>query len=245
MSENQAMKQPSRSAASGMDRRRFFSWTSSGIGGVALASLLTRDGVARAESTPGESSDPPPHHPPKAKRVVHICLCGGLSHIDSFDHKPILTKRHGKSLGDSEKPDVFFGKVGLLRKNEWEFKQRGQSGLWISELFPHLAEVADELTVVNSMFAESSSHTPATFQENSGFRLNGFPVLGAWLSYGLGCETDELPAYVALPDVRGMPAGTSANWTNGFLPARHQGVAFRTKGDPIPDLFPARPIGAG
>ncbi|MCA9267275.1 MAG: DUF1501 domain-containing protein, partial [Planctomycetales bacterium] len=179
-----------------------------------------------------------------AKRVIHICLCGGLSHIDSFDYKPTLAARHGKPLGEDQKPDVFFGKVGLLRKNDWNFQQRGQSGLWISDLFPHIAEAADELTVINSMYAESSSHTPATFEENSGFRFNGFPVLGAWLSFGLGSETDELPAYVALPDVRGMPAGTTANWTNGFLPARHQGVVFRSEGDPIPDLYPARAISA-
>ena len=227
-----------------LDRRDFFSWTTSGIGAAAFASLLCQDGVARAEPVPGDADDPPPHHAAKAKRVVHICLCGGLSHLDSFDYKPKLAERHGQPLGESEKPDVFFGKVGLLRKNDWEFHQRGESGLWVSDLFPHLAEVADELTIINSMFAESSSHTPATFQENSGFRLNGFPVLGAWLSYGLGCATDELPAYIALPDVRGMPAGTSANWTNGFLPARHQGVVFRSQGDPILDLFPSRPIDA-
>ena len=94
------------------------------------------------------------------------------------------------------------------------------------------------------MVADSANHTPATFQENTGFRLNGFPVLGSWASYGLGCETDELPAYVVLPDPRGLPAGSTINWSNGFLPARHQGVAFKTKGEPIDDLFPARPIDA-
>jgi hypothetical protein len=176
--------------------------------------------------------------------VIHICLCGGFSQVDTFDYKPELAKFHGKPLGSSEKPDTFFGRIGLLRKNDWDFKQRGQSGVWISELFPHIAGVADELTIIRSMVAESSSHTPATFQENTGFRINGFPVLGSWLSYGLGCETDELPAYVVLPDSRGLPAGTTSNWTNGFLPARHQGVAFRTKGAPISDLFPARPIEA-
>jgi hypothetical protein len=228
-----------------INRRDFFSWAQHGLGGAALASMLLRDGAVRADRIAGESPDPPPHHAPQAKRAVHICLCGGLSHLDSFDYKPELERLHGKPLDSEEKPDVFFGKVGLLRKNDWAFKQRGASGLWVSELFPHLAEVADELTVIRSMFADSSSHTPATFQENSGFRLNGFPVLGSWLSYGLGCETDELPAYVVLPDTRGMPAGTSANWTNGFLPARHQGVAFRPQGDPILDLFPARAIEPG
>ena len=125
---------------------------------------------------------------------------------------------------------MFFGQVGLLRKNDWDFSQRGQSGLWVSDLFPHIAEVADELTVIHSMVAETSNHTPATFQENTGFRLNGFPALGSWLSYGLGAETDELPSFVVIPDARGLPAGGTINWTNGFLPARHQGVVFRSAG---------------
>ena len=169
-----------------------------------------------------------PHYAPNVKQVIHICLCGGISQVDSFDYKPKLKEMHGKSLQADEKPDVFFGRVGLLRSNDWEFKQRGQSGMWISDLFPHIATVADELTVINSMVAESSSHTPATFQESSGFRLNGFPVMGSWVSYGLGNMTNDLPTYVVLPDARGMPAGSTSNWTNGFLPAVHQGVPFRT-----------------
>jgi hypothetical protein len=218
-------------------RRDFLSFAMHGIGATALASLLLRDYPARAESIPGQASDPPPHHAAKAKRVIHICLCGAYSQLDTFDYKPELAKHHGKPLGGDEKPDVFFGKVGLLRQNDFAFKQRGKSGLWISELFPHLAEVADELTIIRSMVAESSSHTPATLHENSGFRLNGFPTLGSWLSYGLGCETDELPAYVVLPDVRGLPAGGTNNWTQGFLPAQHQGVMFQSKGAVINDLF--------
>jgi len=228
-------------SVSEIDRRQFFSWAHAGLGGAAIASLLMQDDVAQADSTAGNRA---PHHEPKAKRVVHICLCGGLSHLDSFDYKPELARQHGKPLATSERPDVFFGKVGLLRKNDWDFQQRGESGLWVSELFPHLAKVADELTVIRSMVAESSSHAPATFQENTGFRLNGYPVLGSWLSFGLGNETEELPAYVVLPDVRGLPAGSSANWTNGFLPTQHQGVAFHTQGDPIRHLFPAREIDA-
>ena len=110
---------------SNINRRNFLSWTTSGIGGTALASLLMRDGVVRADPVPPDASDPPPHHRAKARRVIHICLCGGLSHLDSFDYKPKLAERHGKPLGDSEKPDVFFGKVGLLRKNDWEFKACG------------------------------------------------------------------------------------------------------------------------
>ncbi|MFT4546658.1 MAG: hypothetical protein ACI8XO_000617 [Verrucomicrobiales bacterium] len=222
-----------------INRRNFLDWTATGLGTAAASSLMLRDGLAA----------PPilPHSAPKAKRVIHICLCGGLSQVDSFDYKPKLKGLHGKSMSADERPDVFFGKVGLLRSNDWEFKQRGKSGLWISELFPHIASVADELTVINSMVAESSSHTPATFQESSGFRLNGFPVMGSWVSYGLGNMTDNLPTYVVLPDARGLPAGSTSNWTNGFLPAIHQGVPFRTSGDgdAISNLFPARPIDPG
>jgi hypothetical protein len=225
-----------------IDRREFFSWVSTGLGGAALASLLTADGTAVAAPLAGDSSDPPPHHAPRAKRAIHICLCGALSHIDSFDYKPALARYHGRPMPAGEKPDVFFGQVGLLRKNDWQFKQRGKSGLWVSELFPQIAEVADELTVIQSMFAETSNHTPATFQENSGFRLNGFPVLGSWLSYGLGSECDNLPSYVVIPDARGFPAGGTINWTNGFLPARHQGVVFRSRGPAIDNLMPAESI---
>jgi hypothetical protein len=224
-----------------LDRRHWFSW-SAGLAAAALTALLQKDGLLRAAAVPGESGDLPPHHRAKAKRVVHICLCGGLSHLDSFDHKPLLAKYHGKKLPGSEKPETFFGQIGLLRQSDWTFRRHGKSGLWISELFPHIARLADDLTIIRSMVADSANHTPATFQQNTGFRLNGFPVMGAWLSYGLGCETDELPAYVVLPDVRGLPAGSTINWSNGFLPARHQGVALRTRGAPIDDLFPAKKL---
>ena len=165
-----------------------------------------------------------------------------MSQVDTFDHKPALARYHGRPFPAADRPDVFFGQVGLVRRNDWAFRRRGESGLWVSDLFPDLAGVADELTVINSMVAETSNHTPATFQENTGFRLNGFPVLGSWLSYGLGSETDELPSFVVIPDARGLPAGGTINWTNGFLPARHQGVTFRSRGAPIDDLTPDRPI---
>ena len=227
------------SLADAIPRRDFLSWSTSGLTGAALASLLTKDRPLAAATVPGEAHDLPPHVPPRCKRVIHLYMCGGMSHLDTFDYKPTLEKYHGKPLPGSETPETFFGKVGLLRKSDWEFQQRGQSGLWVSSLMPQIASVADELTVIRSMVTDSANHTPATFQANTGFRLNGFPVIGAWMSYGLGCETDELPAYVVLPDPRGMPAGSTINWSNGFLPARYQGVAFRTKGQPIEDLFPA------
>jgi hypothetical protein len=224
------------------DRRSFLSFAGQGIGAVAMAELLRTDGVVQAADNRSPEKFSWPQHPPKAKRVIHIVACGGVSQIDSFDYKPDLEALHGKTLNSEERPDVFFGQVGLLRKPDWKFKQRGDSGLWISDLFPHLAEMADELCVVNSMFAETSNHTPATFQQNTGFRLNGFPTAGAWLAYGMGCETDDLPAYVVIPDTRGVPAGGSINWSNGFLPAEYQGVTVRSSGTPIQDLFPATEI---
>jgi len=226
-------------------RRNFLSWVGNGLASASIASLLLKDNLLLGAVVPGESKVPCPHFLPRAKRAIHICLCGAMSQVDTFDYKPELAKFHGKSLQSEERPDVFFGQVGLLRQSDWAFKQRGKSGLWISDLFPNLAQCADELTVINSMFAETSNHTPATFQQNTGFRLNGFPTLGAWLSYGLGSETDNLPAYVVIPDVREFPAGGSINWSNGFLSARHQGVVIRGSGNPIDDLFPAGVVAPG
>ena len=207
-------------------------WSTWGLTGAALTSLL--------QAAP----QPVSHFPATAKRVVHVVLMGGLSHIDSFDYKPDLAKFHGKPLQYKERPATFFNRIGLIRKNDWAFKQRGQSGLWVSDLFPHLATCADELAVVRSMVSTSANHTPATFEELSGFQLNGFPVMGSWVSYGLGSETDNLPTYVVMPDARGYPAGGTINWSNGFLPSAHQGVAFGNGDAIIPDLQPAQPIAA-
>lgn len=236
MNENQRASAPLPS------RRDFLNFSTASLTSTALAALFAGERPAQAAAVAGAAADPPPHHPPKARRVIHICLCGGLSHVDSFDYKPELTRFHGKSLSSDEKPETFFGRVGLIRKNDWAFRQRGESGLWVSNLFPHLATMADELTVIRSMVADSANHTPATFEQNTGFRLNGFPVMGSWVSYGLGCETDDLPSYVVLPDSRGLPASGPINWSNGFLPAQHQGVAFQSKGPAIRDLFPAREV---
>src|SRR5688572_11962985 len=183
---------PGYAAPASLTRRDFLSGFAAGFGGVALAGLLARDGLLRA-ATPG------PHFAPRARRAIQIFLQGGLSQVDSFDYKPELEKHHGKELGQAvtgTKPDVFFGKVGLLHKSHFAFKQRGRSGLWISDLFPHIAECADELTLIRSLVAESGNHTPATYQINSGFKVLGFPALGSWLSYGLGSISDNLPTFV-------------------------------------------------
>ena len=223
------------SAKHPLSRREWIKWSSHGLAGAALGHLLAAPPMVRG-------GQPITHHPARAKRVIHICLMGGLSHIDSFDYKPALAAAHGQSLASlsyTERPATFFNQIGLLRQEDWRFAQHGQSGLWVSELFPHISRIADELTVIRSMVADSANHTPATFQQNTGFQLNGFPVMGSWVSYGLGNETEDLPAYVVLPDARGYPAGGTINWSNGFLPSTHQGVAFDTNSSiPIPDLLP-------
>jgi hypothetical protein len=218
-----------------LSRRDWFSWGLRGLGATAFLDLLCRDRLLRGEQSPA-------HFAPRARRAVQICLVGGLSHLDSFDYKPQLAKRHGQTLKTDKPPDIFFGQVGLLRRHDWEFRRRGHSGLWISDLFPHLARLADELTVIRSMTADSANHTPALFVLNSGFSFNGYPSLGSWLSYGLGSAADDLPAYVVLPDGRGDPNGAASNWSAGFLPAQHQGVIFRGGKEPVRDLFPARPV---
>ena len=216
------------------NRRDLLNWGIQGTGATAFASLLNADKASGSSMLP--------HYPGVAKRVIHICLVGGMSHIDSFDHKPELTKSHGKQAQLSEKPDIFFGRVGPLRGADWEFKPRGQSGLMVSEMFPHIAEQADKLTVIRSMISQSANHTPALFFENSGFEFNGYPSVGSWVSYGLGAESESLPSYVVLPDGRGDPNGGASNWSNGFLPAQYQGVKFGKGDQPIRDLFPSKDI---
>ena len=140
------------------------------------------------------------------------------------------------------RPATFFNRIGLIRKNDWAFKQRGDSGLWVSDLFPHLATVADDLTVIKSMVADSANHTPATFQQNTGFQLNGFPVMGSWISYGLGSETEDLPAYVVLPDARGYPAGGTINWSNGSCRPCIKVSLSTAKARPFPTSFLQSPF---
>src|SRR5687767_9810022 len=224
-------------------RRDLLGQFASGLGGMAIAALLSRDAAAAA--VPSDAADPPPHHPPKVKRAIQIYLQGGLSQVDSFDYKPELEKLHGQAVPGDEKPQAFMGKVGLLHRPHFKFQQRGQSGLWVSDLFPHLAEVADELTVIKSMWSGTGNHTPATYEANSGFRTLGFPAAGAWMSYGLGSEVDNLPTFVVFPDKRSWPTGRANNWSSGFLPARHQGVVLNTSGPVVRNLRPATTLDEG
>jgi len=213
-------------------RRDILNWGGAGLGATAFAHLLRTDADARAI----------PNVAPRAKRAINICLVGGLSQVDSFDHKPALEKLDGKSPPAEVNSDGVFFRIGNLRKSDWRFARHGASGLGISALFPHLAKLADELTVIRSMRGATNMHTPALFLCNSGFPLNGFPTVGSWLSYGLGSPSDSLPAYVVIPDRRGAPSGGASTWGHGFLPASHQGVRFQAAGAPIRNLFPPRPV---
>jgi len=230
-----------------LDRRHFLTQASTGLGGIALAALLAEQGLLADESLPPIrpeiKSDAPlaprkPHHAAKAKRVLTIFCSGAVSHVDTFDYKPELVKQHGKPLPGSEKLVTFQGEQGNLVKPLWEFKKRGESGKMMSELLPKLAEHADDMCFIHSMTAKSNTHGPAENQMSTGFTLDGFPSCGAWVSYALGSECKDLPAFVAIPDPRGVPQVGPNNWGSAFLPAVFQGTAF-TADKPIANL--ARP----
>lgn len=219
-----------REIGSVLSRRRLLLDAGAGFGWMALSWLLQNE-VAAAADLPARGSHQP-HFPPKAKRVVQIFCVGGMSHLDTFDYKPELSRRSGKAF---DMP-TFFGQAGNLLGSPFEFRQRGESGLWVSSLLPHLAEHADKLTVIRTMVSKSANHMPAVAQMNTGFILTGFPSMGAWVVYALGTESENLPAFVVLPDPRAHPWGGTLQWSNGFLPATTQGTAFRSSGDPVPDL---------
>jgi hypothetical protein len=220
-------------------RRQLLGDAGSGLGAIALAWLLNADG----RGAPSKTSRPGPHFPARAKRAIHIFSPGGVSHVDTFDYKPELERRHGQPLTGKGTLDPFFGEPGNLMKSLYRFRRRGRSGLWVSDLLPHLAGCVDDLVFLHSLVTRSSSHTPACFQMNTGFTLNGFPSLGSWLSYGLGSANQQLPTFVVLPDPRGLVNGGSNNWSHGFLPAQHQGTAFRTgKAEPLAHLNTPRGV---
>jgi len=222
------------------NRRGWFDFLVSGLGTAAFATLASQDGKGRIMAGGRETASPTV----RAKRAIHICLIGGYSQVDSFDYKPALEKYHGKSIPGDAMPETFFGSGGLLCKSYWPFHQRGASGLWVSDLFPNLANVVDYMTIIRSMVADSANHTPAFLQQQSGFLTNGFPSLGSWLSFGLGKITDTLPTFVVLPDRRSLPNGGASNWGSGFLPAEHQGVMLGGGSQPIRNLFAGSDIDA-
>src|SRR5205085_12092428 len=161
------------------------------------------------------------------------------SQCDTFDYKPELIQRNGQPFAPGEKVELFQSDPGSCMQSPWAWRQRGECGKWISDLVPHLAECVDDMAFIHSMVSKSNVHGPATFMQNTGFVLPGFPAMGAWATYGLGSLNDNLPSFVVLPDSRGFAPNGPANWSAGFLPAAYQGTMVRAGSkNPIYDLFP-------
>lgn len=210
-------------------RRDFLARAGGGLGMLGLADLL-----AQAQS--GKSL-PQPHHTPKARSIIWLYMYGAPSGMDTFDYKPELQKRDGQRL--PKPPDVLFGNPGPLMRSPFAFKQYGQSGRWVSELFPHLAKQVDLLTFLNGCTADSNNHAPACLQMNTGVTRVGHPSAGAWVTYGLGSMNQNLPGYIVMYDHRSVPVAGPPNWGSGFLPGQYQGVTFRPSDAPL--LYSRRP----
>ncbi|MBB5035892.1 DUF1501 domain-containing protein [Prosthecobacter dejongeii] len=225
-----------------LNRRNFLS----SAAGLGLATLLGENNSLASTRPIHPAIDPSnplgarsTHFAPKAKRVLILFCSGAVSHLDSWDWKPELLRMDGKPMpGAKENFLTFQGENGNLVRPLYDFKPRGQTGKMVSDLFPHLASMTDDLTFIHSMTAKSNTHGPAENQMSTGFIFDGFPSLGSWVSYALGSEAENLPAYVAIPDPRGVPQAGVNNWGNGFLPALFQGTAFNSS-RPIYNL--ARP----
>src|SRR5437016_5993007 len=222
-----------------LDRREFLGQMGTGLGSIALACMLAGEAGASGEAARNPLAPHAPHFTPKAKRVIQIFCPGAVSQIDTFEYKPELVKRHGQPMPGQENLVTFQGGNGGLMRSPWDWKQYGQSGKWVSSLLPYLAECVDDIAFVHSLTARSNTHGPAMLQMNTGFILEGFPSMGAWTTYALGTVNRDLPAFVAIPDPRGMPPSGPANWTNGFLPGAFQGTAFNSD-RPIANLAPPR-----
>jgi len=206
-------------------RRDFLQKASLGFGSLALSSLYGAPVI--------------PHYRPRAKNVIFLFMEGGVSQVDSFDYKPMLAKYHGKDprkvIGKIEATQ--FGNVGKVMKSPWAFKQRGQCEAWISDLFPHMAKLADELAIIRSMTSNFPEHATACYYMHSGLGLQGRPSMGAWATYGLGSENENLPGYVVLNGGQ-IPAGGLDNFSNGFLPATHRGNLLNVIGTPLANVKP-------
>ena len=227
-----------------VSRRDFLFRAGEGIGGIALAHMLQGEGLLASQAacdTAGITSPTAPREPhfrPRAKAVISLFMSGGVSHVDSFDYKPMLEKHHGKPLTGKGKVRVRQGFPGPLMKSPFGFKQYGESGKHVSELFPCMGAMVDDLAFVHSCQGRSNDHVLAHYEWNTGSLLMGHPSVGSWVTYGLGSENQSLPGFVVVYDHRGGPFSGPANWSSGYLPAAYQGTVFRSAGDPILDLRP-------
>jgi hypothetical protein len=224
-------------------RREFFRSAGSGLAGIALASLVGEEARAAGKVFRDPTEPRPPHHTPTAKSVIWLFMEGGPSHIDLFDPKPKLNELHGQPLPAS------FGKLitamgtgnNSLMGSPRKWQQYGNSGLWVSDWYPHTAQHVDDLAVIRSCWADGLNHVGSVCQMNTGSILAGRPSLGAWVTYGLGAGNRNLPTFTVLLD-QGLPVGAAKNWSGGFLPAAYQGTLFRQGEDPILHLLPPKGV---
>jgi hypothetical protein len=212
-----------------LNRRTFLSQTATGLGAIALSKLLQNDHLLGAESPVINPARPHwprnSHYPAKAKNVLVIFCAGACSQLETWDYKPELIKRDGQPLAGG--PSVTFqGPAGNLARPQYNFRPRGQTGKMISDMVPHLGGLVDDLAFVHSLTSKSNTHGPGENFLSTGFVLDGFPSIGAWVTYALGSENQDLPAFVAIPDPRGVPQASVNNWGTGFLPAEFQGTPF-------------------
>jgi hypothetical protein len=224
-------------------RREFLWQTGGGFASVALSAMLGDDFFAsqtRAADGVSKFVNPlapkKPHHPAKAKSVIFLYMYGGPSHIDTFDYKPAMKGRDNQTVTVKTFGRGGHKNQGRIVEPRWAFKQYGQCGKWVSDLFPNLARHVDDIAFLHSMTADSPIHGSAMIQMNTGKILSGAPSIGSWLNYGLGSENENLPGYVVMLDPRGGPISGAKNWSSGYMPAQYEGTIFRSQGTPILDL---------
>ncbi len=226
-------------------RRDFFARTSDGVFGAALAYLFGQDYFAKPAAGAEQPStfnlrSKPTHHEPTATSVIHLFMNGGPSQMDLFDPKPELARFDGKPFPGSveEIGNTGTGGVGVVMGGQYKFARHGESGMWMADVLPHTAKMADDICLLNSMWTDHPNHDNALYKIHSGRLFMGYPTFGAWTVYGLGSENQNLPAYVVLNDPLGPPKNGTRNWTSGFLPPVFQGTRFRPTGSPILNLKP-------
>jgi len=221
-------------------RRHFFGRCAMGLGGIALASLMNEGQLTAEPSSalPNPMAPKPPHFKPRAKNIIYLFMAGGPSQLELFDYKPKLIELNGKPIPQSFIEGKRFAFMGSshgtnLLGTRRAFKQHGQSGMWVSEMFPHTATIVDDVSFVMSCAAELFNHAPAKLFMNTGSGQFGRPSMGAWVTYGVGSESKDLPGFVVLQSGPRGPRGGAVNWASGFLPTAYQGVPLRSQGDPI------------
>ena len=231
-------------------RRDFLGQTASGLGAIALTNLLAQEGLLAGSSKIDPLIDPTrphaprnPHYPAKARNVLVVFCAGACSQLESWDYKPELIKHDGKPLKGGP-PVTFQGPSGNLARPQYEFRPRGQCGKMVSDMLPHLGELVDEMAFVHSLTSNTNTHGPAENFLSTGFALDGFPSIGAWVTYALGTTNEDLPSFVAIPDPRGIPQASINNWGPGFLPAEFQGTSF-SAGKPVRNLSPPGAVTSG